>query len=168
MSAVKVPYGKPVKLLVDIQGFPDGRLVQYKILRKTDSGEEEVAHLNGVTRGKKALALWQPNFFEGTTFELDDKPSTAVISEKYYFIAKIDDKEVKSTDMEFTFPLTIFLREDNEPIDGIKCTLTFSDGTKKEANLSKGFARFDGVPLGKFSVDVEGYSHGSLFGVLKR
>jgi len=166
--AVKVPYGKPVKLLVDLQGFPDGRLVEYKVFRKTSSEEEEVAKLNGVTRGNKALAIWQPDFLQGTTFELDDKPSTAIINEKYYFIAKIDDKEVKSGDMEFTFPLMLFLKEDGEPIDGVKCKITFSDGTKNEATFSKGFAEFTGVPLGKFTVDVEGYTHGSLYGVLKR
>jgi len=166
--SAKVPYGKPVKLLVDLQGYPDGRLVKYEVFRKTSTGEEKVIELNGVVRANKALAIWVPDFLESTTFELDDKPSTAIINEKYYFVAKIDDKEVKSGDMEFTFPLTLFLKEDGEPLDGVKCNISFSDGTRNEATFSKGFAKFTGVPLGKFTVEINGYTPDILYGVLKR
>jgi len=167
MSA-KVPYGKPVKLLVDLQGYPDGRLVQYEIWRKTSKGEEKAAELNGATRGNKAVAIWNPDFLGDTTFELDEKPNTQKVDEKYYFKAKIDDKETKSTDMEFTFPLTLFLKDMGEPLTGIRCKISFSDGTKSEAEFSKGFATFNNVPLGHFTVEVEGYKPNTLYGVLKR
>jgi hypothetical protein len=164
----KMPYGKPVKLLVDLQGYPDGRLVKYKVFRKTRTGEEKVIELNGVVRGNKALAIWYPDFFQGITFELDEKPNSAVINEKYYFIAKIDDEEVKSGDMEFTFPLTLFLKEGGEPLDGVKCKITFSDGTESGATFSRGFVKFNGVPLGRFTVEVNDYAPDTLYGVLRR
>lgn len=168
MAVAKFPYGKPVKLLVDLQGFPDGRLVKYEVWRKASLGEEKVAELNGVTKGNKALAIWNPDFLEGATFELDDKPSTAKVDEKYYFIAKIDDKEVKSGDMELTFPLTLFLKDGEEPLDGISCKITFSDGKTEEVKFSEGFAKLSSVPLGKFTVEIEGYDPNPLYGVLKR
>jgi len=168
MSVAKVPYGKPIKLLADLQGYPDGRLVQYEVLRKTSSGEEKITELNGVTKGNKALAIWNPDFLENTTFELDDKPSTQKVDEKYYFKAKIDDEEVKSSDLELTFPLTLFLKDGGEPLNGVHCKITLSDGTQIEAEFSKGFVEFSNVPLGQFKVEVDGYTPNILYGVLKR
>jgi hypothetical protein len=165
---LKVPYGKPVKLLVDLQGFPDGRLVEYQVWRKNSTGEEKIAELSGVTKGDKAVAVWNPDFLKETTVELDEKPSTERVEESYYFIAKIDDKEVKSEDMELTFPITLFLKDVEEPLDGVHCEISFSDGTKKEAQFSKGFAKFNNVALGKFTVEIDRYNHNVLYGVLKR
>jgi len=60
MSATKMPYGRPVKLLIDFQGFPDGRLMQFEIWRKKGGKEEKVSEVYGVTKGGKGIGQWIP------------------------------------------------------------------------------------------------------------
>jgi hypothetical protein len=168
MSATKVPYGRSVKLLVDLQGYPDGRLVEFAIYRKTNLGEEKIAEVNGVTKGNKAMAFWNPDFLGSTTLELEENPTTEKVEEKYYYIAKIDDQETKSADFEFTFPFTLYLKDGEDPLDGVEFKITLSDESVRDGSFSKGFAEFYDAPLGAFKVEIDGYSPGILYGVLKR
>jgi len=169
MSATKVPYGRPVKLLIDFQGFPDGRLVQFEVWRKTRQGEEKVTQVNGVTKGGKAYAIWNPDFGEYTV-ELKENEGEIgqVKEEKYYFIAKIDDKEAKSGDLEFTYPLDIYLVDpDGKPLDDVEYTITLSDGSKRKGKFLGGLAELKDVPMGKFKIEVDGYSPGTLYGAVE-
>lgn len=158
MSAAKVPYGRRVKLLIDFQGFPDGRLVQFEIWRRKGEKEEKVSEVYGVTKGGKGIGRWIPRIERKEHLPLEEKISQQVEEEKYYFIAKIDDKEVKSSDMVFTYPLDIYLEdEDGEPIDGVEYAITFSDGSKKKGVLKNGHAKFEEAPLGKFKLELKGH-----------
>ena len=158
MSATKVPYGKPVKLLVDYQGYPDGRLVQFKIWRKKGGEEKEVSAVYGVTKGGKGIGCWIPHVERKGVLPLEETISYEGEKEKYYFIAKIDDKEVKSGNLVFTYPLEVYLEDETGlPIDGAECTVTFSDGSKEKKMLESGRVKFGEAPVGKFEVEVEGY-----------
>jgi len=158
MSATKVPYGKPVKLLVDYQGYPDGRLVQFKIWRKKGSEEKEVDAVYGVTKEGKGIGWWIPFVERKGILPLEEKISYQEEEEKYYFIAKIDDKEVESGDLVFVYPLDVYLEdEEGEPIDGIEYTITFSDGSKKKGIFKNGHAKFEEAPHGKFSIELKGH-----------
>jgi hypothetical protein len=167
VSTVKLPYGKPIKLLLDLQGFPDGRLVIYEVWRKNSVNEEKIAELYGVTKRNKALAIWNPDFLDGNTFELQESPINEKIDETYYFIGKIDDKEIKSADMKLTFPLTLFVKEGEEPLN-VPFKITFSDGTANEGKFVKGLAEFKNAPLGSFKIELNGYTQSVWYGVLKR
>ena len=158
MSETKLPYGKPVKLLVDYQGFPDGRLMLFEIRRKKGGKEEKVTEVYGVTKGGKGVGRWIPLIERKEILPLEEKVSELVEEEKYYFIAKIDDQEAKSGDMVFTYPLDIYLKDtDDKPVHGAKCTITFADRTKKEGEIKNGHAKFKDVPAGKFKLDLEVY-----------
>jgi hypothetical protein len=163
----KIPYGRPVKLLVDLQGFPDGRLVQFEVWRKKAQGEEKIAELYGSTDADKGAAFWNPDFGE-RTIKLTETPTFEKVDEKYYFIAKIDDKDTKSQDFELTFPLSLHFEDDQEPLDDVEFTITFPDGSKRNGKFSKGVAEFTDVPLGEFKIEVKGYSPSTLYGVVKR
>lgn len=170
MSATKVPYGRPVKLLIEFQGFPDGRLVLFQIWRRKGQKEEKLSEMYGATKGGKAYVMWNPDFGEYTV-ELkasESEVSGQVEEEKYYFIAKIDDKEAKSGDLEFTFPLDIYLEDQyGRPLNDLDYTITFSDGSKRQGKFSAGHASFKDVPLGKFKIEIDGYSPPTLYGAVQ-
>ena len=158
MSATKVPYGKPVKLLVDYQGYPDGRLVRFEIWRKKGAEEKEISNVYGVTKGGKGIGWWVPLVDRKGVLPLEETISYQGEEEKFYFISKIDDQEVKSGDLIFVYPLEICLEDEKGlPIEGAECTVTFSDGSSDKRVLKSGRAEFNEAPVGKFKIEVEGY-----------
>ena len=158
MSATKLPYGKPVKLLIDFQGFPDGRLVLFEIWKSKGGKEEKVTEVYGVTKGGKGIGRWIPLIERKEVLPLEEKINEQVEEEKHYFIAKIDDQEAKSGDVVFTYPLDIYLKDtDDKTVHGAKCTITFADGTKKEEEIKNGHAKFKDAPAGKYKLELEGY-----------
>ena len=158
MSATKLPYGKPVKLLIDFQGFADGRLVLFEVWMKKGGNEEKVTEVYGVTKGGKGVGRWVPLIERKETLPLQEKITEQVEEEKYYFIAKIDDQETKSGDMIFTYPLDIYVEDTNgNLLDGVKYAVTFSDGTKKEDTLKNGRAKIQDALSGKFKLELNGY-----------
>jgi hypothetical protein len=158
MSVTKVPYGQPVKLLVDYQGYPDGRLVQFEIWRKKGGEEKEVSNVYGVTKGGKGIGWWIPLVDRKGVLPLEETISYQGEEEKFYFVGKIDDQEVKSRDLVFVYPLEIYLEDEEElPIDDAECTVTFSDGSKKTGRLKEGRVKFEDAPVGKFLIEAKGY-----------
>jgi len=162
MSTTKVPYGRPVKLLIDFQGFPDGRLVQFEIWRRKGQKEEKVSEVYGVTKGGKGIGWWTPQPPQvkerKEIMPLEKEIQESVEEEKHYFVAKIDDKQVKSGDLSFTYPLTIYLKDESDnPVDGAECTITFSDGSSKKGVFKNGYAKFEEAPPGKFKIKLEEY-----------
>ena len=158
MSLTKVPYGKPVKLIVDYQGYPDGRLVQFEIWRKKGGEEKEVSAFYGVTKGGKSIGWWIPRIELKEVLPLVETISYQWEEEKYYFIGKIDKNEVKSEDLVFTYPLEVYLEdEEGVPIDVAECIVTFSDGSKEKGVIKSGRAKFKEVPIGIFKIEVESY-----------
>ena len=163
MPVTKLPYGRPVKLLVDFQGFHDGRLVQFEIWRRKGEKEEKIAEVYGVTKGGKGVGMWTPPPLQAKerkeVLPLEEKMGQQVEEEKYYFIAKINDKEAKSGDMVFTYPLDIYLEdEDEKRVNGAKYKITFfSDGSTKEGVFKNGLAEFREALPGKFKLEVEDY-----------
>jgi hypothetical protein len=158
VSVTKLPYGKPVKLLIDFQGFPDGRLVLFEIWRRKGQKEEKVSEVYGVTKGGKGIGRWIPKVERKEVLSLEETVSEKVEEEEYYFIAKIDEKEVKSGFMVFTFPLDIYLEaKDGKPVDGVKYKITFSDGSTKKGLFRNGHAKLEEVPPGKFRIELEEY-----------
>jgi hypothetical protein len=162
MSVTKFPYGKPVKLLVDYQGYPDGRLVQFEIWRKKGGKEEKVCEVYGVTKGGKGVGLWTPQppqvEVRKEVLPLEKKITSPAEEQKYYFIAKIDDKETKSGDLGFVYPLDVYLEDETgNPVNGAECTVTFSDGSKKKGVLRNGHVKFEEAPPGKFKLELEQY-----------
>ena len=168
MSAVKVPHGKPVKLLVDYQGYPDGRAVKFEVFQKKTQGEEKVAELFGATRGGKACVFWHPNLSEyKVTLKENAGDVKQVDDVKYYFTAKLDGNEVKSTDIEFTCDLDIFLEDaDGNPLDNLDCKITLSDGSSRQEKFLKGFLELKEIPRGKFKIEIDGYSPNTLYGAV--
>ncbi len=172
MPPAKVPYGKPVKLLIDFQGFPDGKPVQFQVWRKTSRGEDKVPpQLNGATKAGKAKAMWNPDFGVHNV-ELKESETGEKVEEKYYFTARIHDKEKvlekKSEEMEFAFPLNINIKDKEGPLNDVQFTVTLSDGTKRKGKFSGGLAKLRDVPLGKFKVEVDWYSPRPLYGAVQR
>lgn len=158
MSETKLPYGKPVKFLVDFQGFPDGRLVLFQIWRKKGGNEEKVTEVYGVTKGGKGVGRWTPVIKRKEALPLQEKITEQVEAEKFYFVAKIDDQEVKSGDMVFTFPLEISLKDTKgKPVNDAKYTITFSDGSKKEGTFNNGRANIQDAVSGKFKLELKDY-----------
>jgi hypothetical protein len=158
MSVTKVPYGKPVKLLVDYQGYPNGRLVQFEIWQKKGSEEKMISTVYGVTKGGKGLGWWVPLVDRKEVQPLGETLNYQGNVEKFYFIGKIDDKAVKSGDFVFVYPLEIYLEDETGlHIDGAECTVTFSDGSKEKRVLKSGRVKFKEAPLGKFKIEVDEY-----------
>jgi len=157
--STKVPYGKPVKFLVDYQGYPDGRLIVFEIWRQKSGREEKIGEVNGVTKDGKGTGFWIPEFKERKEVLPLQKQVPEEGIEKYYFKANIDDKSVKSTDFVFTYPLQILLKgKGGEPINGAKCTLTFFSDKSQIKTVSKdGYVSVADAPSGKFKIELEEY-----------
>ncbi len=160
MPGAKFPYGKPVKLLADYQGYPDGRLILFEIWRQRNGKEEKVFEVYGVTKGGKGVGTWNPEPPQVKErkkgMPLEEKTKSIPVDEKFYFIAKIDDKQVKSEDFSFTYPLCIFLKDEaGNPVNDAECTVTFSDGSSKKGTLKNGYVRFEEAPPGKFTIKLK-------------
>jgi hypothetical protein len=157
MTVTKLPYGKPVKLLIKLQGFREGRTVLFEIWKETGGSPVRLTTANGVTKGGEGVGEWPFNFKERTV-ALEKTVSRPAQSEKYYYVAKIDDQQVKSEDIVFTHPLDIQLEDENrQSLDGAEYTITFSDGTKKQGVLKGGHVKFEDAPPGKFKLELKNY-----------
>jgi len=78
---------------------------------------------------------------------------------QFSFVAKIDDKTVQGGPIEFTYPLELYVEDENgRPLDCVRFTITFSDGTKKKEVFRNGRAKFEEAPSGKFTIELEGYT----------
>lgn len=157
MCPKKLPFARRVKLLADYQGYPDGRLVMFEVWRQDGSKKEKLYEVTGVTKGGKAIGWWTPSVRQ-KSLPLEKEIKENIEEIKYYFVAKIDDKETKSEDMVFTYPLEVFLVDEKEvPIDDAECTITFSDGSKEKQVAKSGRVRFNEALQGKFEIEVQGY-----------
>jgi hypothetical protein len=151
-------YGKPVKLLVDAKGFPDGRLVVFEIWKETGQNKEKIAEVNGVTKREKGIGYWEPPFKLEPEMVIQKNLSQQPQKDQYSFVAKIDDKTVQGGPIEFTYPLELYVEDENgKPLDCVKFTITFSDGSKKKEVFRNGRAKIEGAPAGKFTIELEGY-----------
>jgi hypothetical protein len=158
LAAAERNYGKPIELLVDAKGFPDGRLVKFEIIKEVDGKKEKIAEVNGVTKREKGIADWEPPFKLLPKSSMKDKLGQNPPEEKYSFVAKIDDQKINGGPIKFSFPLDIYIEDENGlPLDNVAFTITFSDGSKKKDTLKKGRAKFEQAPAGKFSIELEGY-----------
>jgi hypothetical protein len=154
-------YGNPVNLLIDLQGFPDGRIVQFKIFKRASKGEKEdtfFIETAGITKGGKGIGTWYfPSLKPKGTLPLIEELKEKVEEEKYYFKAYIDKVEKESEDIILLYPLTILIVDLNKtPVKGVELSVTFSDGSKKQGVTDeKGFIHFNDAPSGKFQVDLK-------------
>jgi len=155
VGQVKLPYG-PVRLAVDAVGFQDGRLVQFEIWMRKGGEEKLIDQVNGVVRGGRGEATWIPPQ-EEYKIKLSRGDSTSEEEEEieeYYFKAKIDDLEVESPPLVFTYPLEIYIEDkDGKPIDGVKYMVTLQDGSEIRGVLQNGYARIGNVPRGSLKFD---------------
>ncbi len=160
MSVTKRHYGEPIKLLVDVPGYSNGRLVTFEIWRKKNGKEEKIDEINdGVTRGEKAIGQWSAQLGKRKeVMSLKDNVKEEISEEEYYFIAKIDNKEIKSTNLTFLYPLQISLfNEEGTSLGSVEFTITFSDGSNRKGTLKDGYINFNDVPNGAFEIELEGY-----------
>jgi hypothetical protein len=156
MSVTKYPYGQSVKLLIDLQGFPDGRLVIFDIFKS--SSNDPIKTVNGVIRNGKGIGEWNPEFKGKGWIPLEKTITSQSQPEKYNFIAKIDDQQAKSADFEFTHPITIELQDENgNALNEVEYMLTFGDGSKKQGTLKNGHAMIGDAPQGKFKLELKNY-----------
>jgi hypothetical protein len=158
-----VKYGKLATLLVDAKGFQDGRLVVFEIFKQAGSKKDKIAEVNGVVRREKGIGRWQPQFERETQLPLEEKVSQQSQKEQYSFTATIDkntadEKTVEGTPIEFTYPLSISLKDESDtPIEDVDCTITFSDGSSRKEKVRNGYIKLDNAPSGKFTVKLEDY-----------
>ncbi len=163
MSATKVKYGKPVPLLVDAKGFPDGRAVLFEIWKETGGNKDKIDEINGAVRREKGIGQWEPKFKCEPKVPLKDKITPPPQKEQYSFTAIIDkgetnEKKTQGTPIEFTFPLEIFVQDTSgQPLNDVKFTVTLSDGNKKNDVVRNGRIKIEDAPAGKFTLELEGY-----------
>lgn len=145
-----------VKLIVNVKDFEDGTPARFLIWEKKGSQETILAQMDGEIRSNKTEITWKPSL-EDHEEKLKEKVEQEEEPE-YYFVVDIEGEEKKSGPLKFTYPLDIYLEdEDENPLDGVGYAITLSDGTKKKGKFQKGHAKIDDAPPGRFTVEVEGY-----------
>lgn len=158
MSAIVRKYGKPLKLLVDAKGFKDGRLVLFEIWKQSGQNKSKIAEVNGVVKREKGIGEWVPSFKPEPTSPLEQNINQQSQKEQHSFTAKIEDKSVQGGPIDLTYCVELYIVDTNEkPLDDVKITITLSDGAKKQDVVKNGRVRFDDVPAGKFTTELEGY-----------
>jgi|WetSurMetagenome_2_1015567.scaffolds.fasta_scaffold278061_1 hypothetical protein len=164
MSVTKAKFGKPVPLLVDAKGFPDGRAVFFEIWKESGGKKDKIDEITGVVRREKGTGNWEPKIKREESLPLQDKLNMQPQKVKYTFIAIIDkdskdEKKTQGTPIEFSYPLEISLVNlSGKSLKDIKFRITFtSDGSSKEGILKNGYVKIDDAPSGKFTVKLEGY-----------
>jgi hypothetical protein len=159
----KAKFGKPVPLLVEAKGFPDGRAVIFEIWKEVGGKKDKIDEIFGSVRREKGIGQWEPKIKREATLSLSDKVASQPEKEKYGFIAFINkgednEKKVQGSQIEFTYRLALQLFDvAGKPIDEAKFTITFSDKNKKNGVLKNGLALIDNVPGGVFIVELEEY-----------
>jgi hypothetical protein len=59
----------------------------------------------------------------------------------------------------YTYPLDIHLKDETgKSIDGAKCTITFSAGSKEKGVFKNGQVKFQNAVSGKFKLELEEYT----------
>ena len=156
MSTKKFAYGKILPLLVDVSGFPDGRLIQFEIWMKKGQEERQVDLVNGVVRGGKGRAKWTPPQGHHSISLTKGNVEGDREAEEYYFKAKIDELEIKSENFQIMRPLELRVGgRDGRSIDGADYEITFSDGSKNQGRVEGGLIKVEDAPPGKFDVKIE-------------
>jgi hypothetical protein len=161
------PYGKPVKLLVDLQGYPDGRLIYFEIWQKENGSENKISDVFGVTRDNKGIGFWTPDTSQESPRKeekiLQKNVSHTTTKCSFYFICKIDDKEIKSEEFTFSYKLNIFLTDEAQtPIDGAKYTIKLSDKKEITGTVKNGHIIVEQAPAGKFTLSLKNYEFKEL------
>jgi hypothetical protein len=163
VTPTKARFGKPVPLLVDAKGFPNGRLVEFEIWKQSGQNKEKIAEVNGVVKQEKAVGYWEPSFKREPRLPLKDKITSLPQTDQYTFKAFIDkgtadELTTQGTPIEFTYPLEIYVEDVNgKPLNGVKFTVTLSDGSKKTDIFRNGHVKIEDAPVGKFTVELEDY-----------
>jgi uncharacterized Zn-binding protein involved in type VI secretion len=145
-----------IKPKVEVDNIDDGTPVQF-LIWETRNGQDTVrAQIEVPINQGKAETSWKPEFRdneESLQEQVEDEKET-----EYFFIADIEGEEKKSSSLKLTYPLKIFVAdEEGTALDGVPFTVTLSDGTKKQGKFQKGEATIDDAPFGKFTLEVEGY-----------
>jgi hypothetical protein len=153
---MRVPVGKPMKLLADFQGVSDGRVVEFQIFKRGETKPLEKS--TGVVKRGKGVGSWTPKFDENKeALPLQKQITEKVQEKKYYFKAIIDDQEKESEEITLGYPLIIrLLNKVEQPLKGIHFTITVSDGTTTQVVTDeKGEAQFRNMPMGKFKIELQ-------------
>jgi uncharacterized Zn-binding protein involved in type VI secretion len=152
----KVKIGDEVKLIVKLKDFEDGTPLTFLVWERKGSQETVLAQMEGEIQENKAEAKWKHSLEDSEEklekeVEKDEPP-------EYYFAVDVEGQEKASGNLEFTYPIDIYLEdEDEKPLDNIKYVVTLSDGTKKKGKFKNGHAKIEEAPYGKFTLEVEGY-----------
>jgi hypothetical protein len=95
MPVTKAKYGKPVPLLVDAKGFPNGRAVLFEIWKEVGGKKEKIDEVKSAVRNEEGTGQWEPKFKREQSLPLKEKLSQQPQNEKYSFTATID-KDTKN------------------------------------------------------------------------
>jgi len=157
---MRILYKKTLKLLVDLQGIPDGRAIQFQIFKRAQKSEKKDAMLtetSGVVKRGKGIGFWSPPFGEQKEELPLEEVSEVDEAPKYYFKALIDDQVKESEELEFLFPLNVRLEDiEGMPEKGVEFKITFSDGSFQQSMTDdNGYAVFEKAPAGQFKIELK-------------
>jgi len=150
--------GDKVKMIVDVKDFEDGTPATFTVWEQDVDGENDfMAQIESKVDGNKVEATWvfSP---EEMQLVLEEKAKDIQGEPEFFFSVEIEQEEARSEILTFTYPLDIYLEDKKgNPIDDVNYVITLSDGTQKKGKFSKGHAKIDDAPYGKFTLDVDGY-----------
>jgi len=153
-SAASARDGETVKMQVETAGFDDDENVVFTVWEKDiDRPDRQVKEVAGVKlKGNKAEAEWQ--------YEWVERDGTAVDSDKYssptfYFSVRIDGVTARSPLLDYKDSVEIQAEDDEgNPLKDEQYRVTLANGDVRTGKLdSKGYARIEKVPPGKWEVD---------------
>jgi uncharacterized Zn-binding protein involved in type VI secretion len=150
--------GEAVEAIVETNGFEDGTPADFIIWEKDVDGRDDfIAKVQGEVRGNKVTFEWKYSP-EQLELDLQKEVEEQEGEPEYYFSVDIEGNESRSKLLTLTHTLEICLETElGEPLDGVKYTVTLSDGQKRTGKLKSGKAIIEDAPYGEFSVEVEGF-----------
>jgi uncharacterized Zn-binding protein involved in type VI secretion len=150
--------GEKIKLIVDVKDFEDGTPARFVIWKEEAEGHSEfITEIGSEIQGNRAEAVWA---YSGKELkeELKQEMEGEEGEPNFFFAVDIERSEARSQTLKFTCLLEIDLKDEKgEALDDVKYTITFSDRTKKKGKFKNGRAEIEDAPLGKYTLDVEGY-----------
>jgi uncharacterized Zn-binding protein involved in type VI secretion len=154
----KVRIGDEVKLIANVKDFEDGTPVKFFVWERKGLEDTFMAEIDGKIRGNKGEATWKHSVEKRET-KLKEEVEEPEEEPEYYFVVNVEEEVKRSGVLLFTYLLNIYLEDENEnPLDDVEYTITFSDGSKRTGKFKGGRATIEDAPHGRFIVEVEGYN----------
>lgn len=150
--------GDVLKLTADVLNVYEGTEAEIQIWEHdADGAHDLITKFPAEVKNKKIEAEWEYQYYEDTDdIPTDKETEKGYNPPEYFFRVIVAGVSADSSLLEFKDWIEIYLQDINgNPLENAEYTVSLPDGTEKKAKLdSKGYAKIENVPPGKYMIKL--------------